>query len=93
MRNAQAAKKSRPLIAPVSKTVTSAGPVTMPLKLNAEGKRLLKRKKTPAVSLQTTFTGPGGQPITNTARVTLTLPPPKPCKSPRKVSCSSPRTR
>jgi len=71
-----------PKIARVRREVTAAGPVTVPLTLNAAARRLLRRKGALRTSLRVTFTPTGGQPQTTTTRVTLR-------HSTRPVACRS----
>jgi hypothetical protein len=94
-----AAAKAGPRIAPARVTVTQAGPVKIPLKLNPAAKRLLNRKKRLAVNVKATFTQAGAPPLTNTTRVTLTRPKalPRLCRpaknAKRRPNCLSSRSR
>jgi hypothetical protein len=62
--------------------VTGRGAVTIPLRLNAAAKRLLRRTRKLVVVVRATFTAGGAAPLTATSRVTLRSPqsPPRICR-------------
>jgi hypothetical protein len=75
---ARAATSSKAAISPIHATITHAGVITLPLKLNAAARNLLKRNKKLPIQVKTTFAATGAGPVTTTSRLTLRTPAARP---------------
>ena len=75
---AASAGSSKASFAPVELQVAEGGPVSVKLRPNRGARSLLARRKSLAVTIQTTFTPPGGSATATTKRVTLAATPKQP---------------
>jgi hypothetical protein len=83
-----------PRIAAVRKVVRRAGPVAVPLRLNAPAQRLLKQKKQLTVRLRLGFTAKGRKQVVRTQLVTITAPVARrrTCALPQPTTGANPRS-
>ena len=78
-------KGRRPAFLPVHVTAAAAGPITVPLKLRSDLAKQIKHRKAVHLVLALTFTPAGGGAVTHSAQaITLTPPPPKTLRLPKR---------